>query len=273
MYAREHADTLRVCFNDLAGYWDKWAMSTDDTIGTRAAGVSTGRMYVSDIKQMPDCVLVEATSAPPGGYVERVRSWEQVELSRIVSEVAVGCGLSVEAYGLPACRYDYLRQDESDFVFLQRRLQVEGCAFLAFDGKLIVYSDDWVASQEPAGTLTVQQGSVFECHQNQSFANIEVVCGRYVGVASAEGAGSLRKVISSTASSQREANRFAANLLRHVNAARDGGVLRTSLTAYTPAQAVLLEAGRSWDGVAIIDEVRNDYLRDTSVIKFHRRAP
>ena len=70
-----------------------------------------------------------------------------------------------------------------------------------------------------------------------------------------------------------EAERFAKNLLRHVNKDCYGGFVKTDvLTGYAAASTITLSNERvpSWDGTVFIDHIRNDYGLGNSKIFFRR---
>lgn len=277
MYAAGRADTLSLRVNDARNIWDSWAPRIGDEIRIDYGTISTGAMFITSIIPQNGTLDLEAMSAPASGFEHQSKAWQKVHLSQIGAEIARRNGLSFASYGVEDRLYSYILQNESDFKFLHKRAQLEGCAFLVYDKKLVLYSEPFMEAQSPAESLDVGLDGDFKYTDNRSdlFGACRVESGIYSGEYSA-GNGAVRvykptdvgEVGSST-----DAARFAKNLLRAINKDCVRGFVRSRiLPGYAAASTLELLNTRapSWDGPVFITHVRNDYGKGSSKIFFRR---
>jgi hypothetical protein len=273
MFNGGHADVLTLEFDDTSGLWDKWQLTIDAALAIEYGNLQSGYMHIYDLKQHQNLFCVKASSCPQDGFKQHSRKWQMVRLSKILKDIATSLNLDVKTYGTEDWLYQYIEQDdESDYAFLQRRLALEGYQFSVFDNTLVVYSRSWAAAKEPVGTITIAPDIKFGYEVSEMYKRAELKVGDFIGVALADyGSATLYKTIEAELSSQFEANRFAANLLDAYNDNAQHGYVYWSGLMHTPATVVTMSAARSWDGDVVLDRVRNDYVKETSKIMFHRR--
>lgn len=278
MYAAERSDTLQIRVNDANSIWDTWALAVGDEIRVDYGAISTGTMFVSRIIPQNGTLDIFAQSAPVSGFELQNKSWQKVKLLQIGEEIANRNGLSFVSYGVEDRLYSYILQtNESDFAFLNRRAQLEGCAFLIYNKTLVLYSESYMESIAPKETLHVTIDGDYKYHDRRFYlyGGCEIVNGMYTGAFTANN-GALRKYRPSNigmVNSNEEATRFAKNLLRHANKNCYSGFVRTNvLPGYAAASTILLsnERAPSWNGTVFIDHIRNDYGTGKSKIFFRR---
>lgn len=277
MYAAERSDTLRIRLNDADSLWDKWAPAVGDEIRVDYGAISTGVMFVSNVIPQNGAFDIFAQSAPASGFVLHNKAWQMVRLLQIGQEIAERNGLSFASYGVEDRLYGYLQQaNESDFAFLFRRAQLEGCSFLVYNKTLVLYSESYMEAVPPTEILnvTIDGDYKYNDHRFARYGSCTVSCGIYSGefVVDSNGHRYLAGDIGYVGSNA-EASRFARNILRSVNKGCSSGFVRTSvLTGFGAASTVTLSNSRapSWDGPVFIEHIRNDYGRGKSKVFFRR---
>ncbi len=278
MYASGKSDTLMLRVNDVHGIWDAWAPQFGDEIKVDYGTIGTGTMYLTAATPRNGLYDLSAQSAPATGYEVQNKAWRQVGLMQLGREIAVRNGLLFESYGVTDQLYTYIQQTgESDFRFLHRRAALEGCAFLVYDKRLILYSEPYMEAQDATEELTVTIDGDYSYIDNRGllYSSCEVASGSYTGTyAVSNGASRVYKVADAgRIGSNAEAERFAKNLLRSKNKDCLAGFVRSRiLTGYAAASTVELKNARapSWDGTVFLDHVRNDYSRGLSKVFFRR---
>jgi len=278
MHAASRSDELLIRFNDTNHVWDGWSPGNEDDIKVVDGAAQTGKMWVESVKPENGLMALRAYSIPPTAKDKSSKSWENVKLLQLGQEIADRHGLAFESYDVTDQLYEYVRQDNlPDFLFLEQRCALEGVAFLVFDGTLVMYGEAALEGKAPAGTIEVTADSKFQYNDNAAaaYGKCEVVNGNITGVFSAASGSSklLHKVLQIRMSSQAEANRFAAGLLRYENKNTTTGELPTGiLRDYAAGSVVNIKtAGAgSWDGPAFIYRIRHDYVTETSKIFFRK---
>ena len=90
----------------------------------------------------------------------------------------------------------YKRQD---FAFFQNRCTLEGAAFLVYDGKLVVYDEARMESQQPVDTITITPANDFEYRDEgtNAYGSAEAVNGGLIGTFTAPSGGDkvLRRIL------------------------------------------------------------------------------
>ena len=278
MYAAERSDTLQLRLNDADALWDQWSPAVGDEIQVDFGTISTGVMFVSMVMPQNGSFDIFAQSAPASGFELQNKSWQKVKLLQIGEEIAKRNGLSFISYGVEDRLYSYILQtNESDFAFLSRRAQLEGCAFLVYNKTLVLYSEAYMEAVSPTETLEVNADGDYKYHDHRFYlyGTCLVESGMYTGEFDANN-GVSRKYRPSNigfVSSNQEAARFAKNLLRHVNKDCYSGYVRSHiLPGYAAASTIVLsnERAPSWNGTVFIDHIRNDYGTGKSKIFFRR---
>lgn len=278
MYCEGQADTLRIRFNDNEHVWDGWNPQTDDEIEVVYGAIRTGKMFVHRTRPTNGLYEIIATAAPASSREKKNKSWRKIKLLVMGREIAGHHGLEFEAYGVPDVLYDYILQtNEDDFSFLHKRCALEGCAFLVYDGKLIMYAQKYMEEQTASESIYIGIDSDYEYsdQSGQLYGECKIQQGKYKGSYKAEN-GAQSVFIPSlgiSINSDAEAARYAKNMLRQANkGAYTGYVYSSILTGYAATSMAKLENERapSWDGDVFLTHVRNDYGRGISKLFFRK---
>ena len=278
-YSESQADSLKIVFNDINRLWDGWSPQNEKDLRLTAGRLDTGRMFVHSVKPVNGTMTLTALSIPPTAKNETSKSWEKVRFLQLVKEVADRHGLLMEAHGIIDRVYSYVRQSSvPDFEFLEERVKLEGCAFLVFDKKLVLYSEKDQEAKTPVKTITLKENSHFAYINNSAkkVKSFKVVNSEFTGTYETEDTDSSKENIQKLnikISNQEEANRFAKNLLRANNKTGQTGEFKTSFTDDVAAGSVvnLQTVGvNSWSGPAFVYHIRHDLLNNKSKIWLRR---
>lgn len=278
-YGEQHSDTLKILFNDTRDTWDSWQPQKGDMIRAILGACDTGQMYVVSVKPENGLMCLRANSIPEDYNDKKNKSWEFVTFKQICAEVAERHGLSCEFYGVEDQTYEYVnQQNHEDFVFLEERCVLEGCAFLVYDNRLVIYSEPFLESTESNDELIITNDVKFDYSDDskRAYNTCIVKNGAITGMHSVTGAAEkvLEKVLSIKISSQAEANRFAKNLLRFENKKMTRGVCYSD--KYLPGYAagtmvnIATTGVASWNGPVIMTHVRHDMLKATTKLFFRK---
>lgn len=278
MYAADQSDILQLRLNDADSLWDKWAPAVGDEIRVDYGSISTGTMFVSRIIPQNGTFDILAQSAPASGFELQNKAWQKVRLLQIAEEIAKRNGLSFVSYGVEDRLYSYILQtNESDFAFLANRARLEGCSFLVYNKTLVLYSEAYMEAVPPTEVLKVGADCDYKYNDRRFglYGSCVVESGMYMGefVADNNVGRKYRPANIGNVGSTQEAERFAKNLLRHVNKGFHSGFVRSKiLPGYAAASTIALSNARasSWDGTVFIEHIRNDYGKGKSKIFFRR---
>ena len=276
MYASGQSDTLQIRLNDAESIWDQWSPAVGDEIRVDFDTISTGAMFIARVIPRNGTYDIMAQSAPASGFEIQNKAWQKIRLLQLGEQIAKRNGLSFVSYGVEDKLYSYIQQtEESDFVFLNRRARLEGCAFLVYNKTLVLYSESYMEAIAPSETLIV--GSDGEYQYNDRgfgmYGSCIVEGGMYSGEFVAGSGRKYRATNVGNIGSSQEAQRFAKNLLRYVNKNCYSGFVRAHiLPGYAAASTVTLsnERATSWNGTVFLDHIRNDYGAGKSKIFFRR---
>lgn len=275
MFAESQADSLVLRFNDTSHQWDGWNVEQESIIEVIEGAARTGKMYIYDVTPTNGVYTLRAFSIPPTSKKRTSKSWEKVHFKQLCREIAERHGLAYEEHGVTDQLYEYVVQNNlPDFVFLEQRCKLEGCSFLVFDGKLVVYGEAVLESSTPQKLLQLNTDADFKYSDNtaKSYKAVEVVNATRVGNYNANtesGSRILRKNITIPMNNQAEANRFAKNLLRMENKNQRTGIINWDIQReIAPGSIIQLKTygEKSWDGNAFIYRLRHDYLAERSKI-------
>lgn len=278
-YGEQHSDTLKILFNDTRDTWDSWKPKKGDMIRAALGACDTGQMHVVSVKPENGLMCLRANSIPEDYNDKKNKSWEFVTFKQICAEVAGRHGLSCEFYGVEDHTYEYVnQQNHEDFVFLEERCVLEGCAFLVYDNRLVIYSEAFLESSTSKDELIITNDVKFDYvdDSKEAYGTCIVKNGAVTGMHSVAGVTDkvLEKILSIKISSQAEANRFAKNLLRFENKKMTRGVCYSD--KYLPGYAAgtlinLTTAGvASWNGPVLMTHVRHDMLKATTKLFFRK---
>lgn len=271
------ADTLELVFDDDQGLWSKWKPAVGDSITYQNGGAGSGTMFVYEPEISNGLCTIRATSLPAAAKTKRSKSWEQVYLRQFGTEIAERSGLTFELCGLNNLYYDYMQQaNEGDAAFLRRIAELEGGGIVVFDKRLIMFKDSELESQE-AGVQLSALGGIFE-HKDLSgglYGAAEIRSGSYFGRFTADPDNKTiyipdKKIL---CTSNAEAYRFAAGMLRMANKDKLTAKLTTNLTpAVTAGMTAELEDTNApgWDGLVFLYRVRHEYHNARTVLYMRR---
>jgi len=277
MFAEKQADTLVIRFNDTKGVWSKWNPATGDTIRFVEGASDTGKMFVHSMKPENGLFTIRAMSIPQSGTTKRSKSWEGVRFLQLGNEIAKNHGLEFQNYGCADQLYPYIKQEnETDFAFYSRLCMLEGCAMIVYNGKLLVYNEQYIEKQAPAGTLDVDINGIFSYKDNRAacYGSCEVASGRFIGKFNAPNAVNtsvLRPERPIKTNSNAEAVRFAKGLLRNANKyGRTGQFSKELQLGYAAASIMKLNTKKAsaWDGTVFVYKVRHDFVGNKSTLYF-----
>lgn len=278
MYAAGRSDELHLRVNDVNNLWDRWAPTEGDEIEVEYGSIGTGIMFVNKCTPKNGIYDISAQSAPASGYEVQNKAWQKVRLLQLGAEIAARHGLAFVSYGVTDTLYKYILQGgESDFKFLHRRAQLEGCAFLVYNKTLVLYSERYMEAQPPAETLQITTDGDYQYNscRERLYGSCIIELGLYSGSYSVENGSSrtYRPDNIGHIGSNAEAARFAMNILRAQNKGCYGGFVRSRiLPGYAAASTLNLENVRalSWNGAVFLDHIRNDYGKGESKLFFRR---
>lgn len=275
MFAESRADSLVLRFNDPKRLWDGWEIEQESTIEVVEGAARTGKMFVYDVTPENGVYTLKAFSIPPTSKNRTSKSWEKIHFVQLCREIADRHGLMYEGHGVKDQAYEYVVQDNlPDFVFLEQRCKLEGCSFLVYNGKLVVYSELYIESQSPQKLLALSTDAKFTYNDNtsKSYKASEVVNGTRIGTFSADtesGSRVLHKTIHIPMHTDAEAGRFAQNLLRLENKNQQTGTIEQDIVRdLAPGSMIQLKTQgvKSWDGYAFVSRIRHNFLTERSKI-------
>lgn len=278
MFACSTADTLTLKFNDINKVWDGWKPQNEDIISITCGVAKSGAMYIDSVIPENGLMTLRASSIPPTAKTINNKSWENVRLLQLAEEIANRNGLGFESYGVEDRIYSYVRQDNKpDFEFLQQRCELESLAFLVYDKKLILYSEEYLENQTPVKTITIDTDKDFTYTDNaqKGYGKITIKNGDLTGTYTSSNKLSKVKeiVISTYMSGQGEADRFAKGILRQENKNLATGVFKDAIMREFSAGSIMgikTTGANSWNGNAFISHIRQDYVNSTSKIFFRK---
>lgn len=278
-YAENRADQLILRFSDAAGKWDKWRPACGDVIQLNDGAARTGKMFISSITPENGLLTLRAMAMPLTGENVNSQSWENVRLFQLCTDIAKKHGLKLVTYGVTDQLYSYIQQPRTtDFSFLNRLLQLEGCAMVIYDGTLVVY--DELQRDKSAASATVKIGAdgrfTFTDNSAQIYGSVELVSGAFRGTftdPSAPATRILKPEKPVECMSDAEAQRFARGILRQANKYAYTGSFRRKLSKDYAAGTILnlqTEKAESWNGKIFITRTRSNFLTGESKIFFRR---
>lgn len=278
MYAEKQSDALHITFDDSEHIWDSWKVKTNDELSVEYGAIKTGTMFVYSAKPSNGLFEIIATSVPASFKDKKNKAWQKIKLENMCKEIAANHGLDFESYGTENVMYEYLMQkNEGDFAFLNRRLPLEGCAFLVYNGKLVLYSESYMEGQDVIEDIEISEDTDYEYDDRSGwmYGSCKIEQGKYTGEYKSDNESKKVYVpkLDFSVSSNADAKRYAKNMLRYVNKnAYQGYFYSDILTGYAPSSVMTIKNERapSWDGKIFLTHVRNDYAKGRSKIYFRK---
>ena len=278
-YAEKRSDQLLLRFNDAAGLWNFWKPARGEKVRLVDGADDTGVMYVTSIRPENGLFTLRAMSMPLSGENVNSRAWENVRLLQIGQAIAIKHGLKFKTYNVTDRMYPYIKQErQTDFEFLHRICQLEGCAMIIYDETLIIYDEHQMESKATDDTITIGADGRFTYFDDsaRSYGSAEIVSGAFKGSYSDKNANTdriLRPKSAIECASNSEAARFARGLLRAANKNAHTGHFRRTLTRGLAAASVInikTEKASNWNGKIFITRTRHDFLTGETKIFFRK---
>ena len=278
-FAEKRSDQLVVRCNDSEGLWNFWKPARGEKVQLIDGANDTGVMYITSISPENGLFTLRAMSMPLSGENVNSRSWEDARLLQIGADIADKHGLKFKTYKVTDRTYPYIKQDrQTDFEFLHRRCQLEGCAMLIYDGTLIIYDEQQIEAQAAADTITIGVDGRFQDTDDsaQCYGKAEIVSGSFRGSYSDKNGNSGRILHPKAAiecTSSQEADRFARGLLRAANKNARTGCFRRALSKGIAAASVInikTDKASVWDGKVFVTKTRHDFLSGETKVFFRK---
>lgn len=278
-YGEQQSDTLRIVFNDGNDLWDSWKPQKGNKISVILGACDTGEMYITSVRPENEKMCIRASSVPQNHNDKKCKSWQNVHFKQLCEEIADRHSISCKFYGVTDQVYEYInQQNKEDFVFLSERCILEGCSFLVYNKKIIVYSEQSIESAGADVTLKVANNKRFEYkdESNGIYSSCILKNGKLSGRYTVTGMPEkvLTKGINVNMSSQAEADRYAKNILRYENKKMSSGMIDydSFLGGYAAGSVVNLqtEGVGSWNVPVFLTHVRHDMVRAKTRLFFRK---
>ena len=278
MFACSQADTLLMKFNDVNKVWDSWKAKNENLIEIVCGIAKSGKMYIDSCDPENGLYELRASSIPPDAKEPHTKSWEDVKLLQLGKEIADRHNLGFESYGVEDRLYSYVRQEnESDYEFLQKRCDLESLAFVVYNQKLILYSEEYLESQDAAKELEIAEDADFKYSDDsrKGLSAMTIKNGNITGTYKSTN-GLTRtdeRTVQTYLSGTDEANRFAKGLLRQENKNLATGYLKDALMREFSAGSVLgikTQGASSWNGKVLVSHIRQDYVNSATKLFFRK---
>ena len=277
-YGEQRPDALRIVFNDGNDVWDKWGPGKGDRIQIVLGACNTGKMYITEVKPENGKMTLRATSVPNGHNDKYSKSWENIHFKQLCNEIASRHGLTCDFYYVQDQIYKYVnQQNKEDFLFMEERCVLEGCSFLVYNGKLVIYSEMDMETGKAGGNLIIPNTAKFEYEDKPGnfYGTCFVKNGSITGTYSAGKNGkTLMKVMDLMVTSQAEANRFAKNILRYENKKMTAATCECDIFLPEYAAGSLIniktQGVQSWNGKVFCTHVRHDLVKARTKLFFRK---
>ncbi|MFR8038617.1 MAG: hypothetical protein ACLU5E_01420 [Anaerovoracaceae bacterium] len=274
MHAEGKADTLDITIQDTTNKWDSWGVKQGDEIEVMEGSVRSGKMYVQKTSQKDGFFRIVASSAPASAFQKVGRNWNDITFMQIGRDIAANHKLGIEFYDVEDRKYVTLQQkEESDLSFLHKRCILEGCAFLIFDQKIVIYSVEKRQETEAQKTLAISEQNEFELKTYDRYGLCTFRSGKYQGIYQETDGITYTPDFDFDVYDEAEANRYAKYLLMHANKyQRIGYRIEQEIAAATPGEVVNLSIAQAkgWNGKAFLYRVRNEYVYQKSKVFFRK---
>ena len=168
-YGEQQADTLRIVFNDGNDRWDSWKPVKGNKISVVLGACSTGEMNITSVRpEMVKCVSGQVLCRRII-MIKAVNRGRMYIFKQLCEEIAGRHSISCKFYGVTDQVYEYVnQQNKEDFVFLSERCILEGCTFIVYDKKMIVYSEQSIESAGADVTLRVRMEIILNIRMSRT---------------------------------------------------------------------------------------------------------
>ena len=193
---------------------------------------------------------------------ENNKSWSNVKFLQVITELAGRNNLGIESHDIENRTIPFLEQENiSDIQFISERCELEGCAFVIYDGKIVLYSPEAIEKSNPVKTITVKDDTNYKYDDNSmnAYGACEVDNGSISGFASAgiNNENVCRKVLEGYIDNETEGNLYAKNILAKNNRGLKTGSFQSGIMRDLSAASIVALK----DGNVFYTKVRHDYVK------------
>lgn len=267
-YAEKEPDTVRIRLIDQEGVLDNWKFELYETISVESGDIKTGEMFITGISPYRGIMEIMAQSAPADMMNHVEKTWNRIYFTSICREIGQRHNLELMTYGIENVYYSEIHQDMEDFKFLEKICVNEGCAFIVYDKKLIVYSESYMEQRE-ADILEIRMNMDFFAKENsRTYEWIELTSGNMKAVYHEEGVGNgkmYKKEVE--ACSYGDLLRYAKNIARYFNKNRKTQIICVNETLPYMAGSVIdiqNTMANSYSGKSFVKKIRHDIIKNTT---------
>ena len=272
MNAEDKPDEIKIKFSDNNHLWDGWQPNNNDTIKVIDGIAKTGKMSIQSV--LPENGYMNLTGSSVRDKMRKVikennKSWSNVKFLQVITELAGRNNLGIESYDIENRTIPFLEQENiSDIQFISERCELEGCAFVIYDGKIVLYSPEAIEKSNPVKTITVKDDTNYKYDDNSmnAYGACEVDNGSISGFASAgiNNENVCRKVLEGYIDNETEGNLYAKNILAKNNRGLKTGSFQSGIMRDLSAASIVAlktATAASNDGNVFYTKVRHDYVK------------
>lgn len=255
-FASGSADSINIIFADSLNQWTGWNPKKGDQLDATEGAYKSGAMFIDDISQSRSKFQLKGLSTPLNAKTVNRKSWENVRLKTIFSEIASKYGFGIEFYGVDNHLYERVDQYERDFELLHRMSVREGYNIKVNNKKIVVYDERKLTTKPITITLNDVIGDyVYQDKTDGVMASCIVNGNGFKSEAKSGKIGGVLKIDESIYS-QAEGDRFAKNYLWHSQ--KDEETMRIAVeinSGIAAASLIILSGFGRPDGTWIAAEV------------------
>lgn len=272
MNSEDKPDEIKIKFADNNHLWDGWNPNNTDTIKVIDGIAKTGKMYIQSVLPENGYMNLTGTSIPDKMrkvIKENNKSWSNVKFLQVITEIAGRNGLSLESHNVENRTIPFIEQENiSDLKFLAEKCELEGCSFVVYDGKLVLYSPEAIEKSTPVKTVTIKDDTNYKYDDNSinAYGACEIDNGSMAGYASAENKNEnvFRKILKGYIDNETEGNLYAKNILAKMNRSLKTGSFQTDIMRDLSAASLVAlntPGATSNNGNVFYTKVRHDYVK------------
>ncbi|MCR5337615.1 MAG: hypothetical protein K6E75_03565 [Lachnospiraceae bacterium] len=260
--AEQKADILKLCFRDPNRLWPKWNPQLGDKLQLKEGSENTGVMYVRKNRPEGAYFYIEASSLPLGVEIERSKAWQGITFRQIGQDIAQRYGLDFSSYGAPDYKYKTLTQQNiNDLRFYENLCVLQGCAFLVYNGNLIVYQETYLEEKTEAAAYNLTANNMLRIRREQKYDGCAISNGdmsyKYVKT---DGKLIANKKINQFIASRGEAEVIAKNMLKYLNKNKVAGEFYIAPIAgeLAAGSVIRIESEDGYKGKVFVSRIRHD---------------
>lgn len=271
MNAEDEPDEIKIKFADNNHLWDKWEPNNNDSIKVIDGIATTGKMFIQSVLPENGYMNLTGSSVPDKmrkKAKENNKSWSNVKLLQIITEIAGRNNLTVDSYDIENRNIPFVEQEnKSDLEFISERCELEGLSFVIYDGKIVLYSPEKIEKTTPVKTIAVKDDANYQYDDNSmnAYGACEVDNGKISGYAAAQNKieNTFRKILKGYIDNVAEGNMYAKNILNKQNRGLKKGSFQTDIMRDLSAASVVTlntPKASSNNGNVFYTKIRHDYV-------------